>query len=1108
MSTKLQLIRSSLLATLLLLSSLCLQAQVTIGSGKIPEAFSILEIVSGGEGGLRLPQLTTAERDGLTFSGDVAKGLTIYNMSTDCLDYWNGTKWISLCQGQASITFKDGGGSDAGDITEPEFPAGGGEKGPFTPVDNPNCTESNPAYAFLVITGSEYTNIEIIDESTGQFKISMDENNTAIERRSIVRIVNNCTQEYKEFVFSQAGDNTGCGTSPSVPAILSVTATNELCQNGSLYLYLTGYPTTGTYIWTLNGEQVGEGHSCVVDKLGTYIVYGDKIGCSNSQSYRVITAGGTTAPAAVSVIAVGNNGVACGAGAVVDLIVSTPSSGTVVWYKDGIKTAKTGTTIQADKGSWFAVVEDGGCSSQATRTIEVTENTISTPLPAPVMKVNGVTSGYSLCNGGSMYLEVDAPAAGISYTWYLGDTQIGTGNSVYRAVPATNPIVIRLRATGVGCAGEQIISESLNATSAPAAPSITVNTPGNALCGGEATLTASTSGTSYRWFKDGVEIAGKTTQSIVVEETGSYTVSASNGACTSILSGARTIISSNNATLSWGTSHPTTANVGEVKTYNVVLDFPEGATYQWTVSGTGAAIVTGGETSSVNVRFSTGGVTATVTCTATNACGSIAPLSQSVSVASATVPPSISGTSSLTPNVNIDQTTTLSVTATGTGPLSYQWYTGTSPSGTAIPSATSASYVYTGTAPASNKDFYCVVTGPGGSSTAATSPKFTVTVNANPALITPGSGAFSGKTCFDLAKGNDNANSCAPLSVRTNQRTNFDVASPTAQDPAVNPAAPYSRSQVYTFRAAGNVSNVRFLYDDPNGVIESVTANGTYTGNYASGNECKVTVVYKRDLNTRLAGLTRAQALKATLYAVYNTQHNSGGTDAQLNLTASFQDCACCGAPTVGGGWLTFMCHNLGADESLDPFSPSEALYGDLYQWGRKKDGHEKRNSQNNSNRINGLTGTSDRFITHSSTPYDWANPQNTTLWLENAKGPNDPCPAGWRVPTQAEWASIFRGGTTSGAPNTSGAGAWTSKGTWSAAGAGGFMVGDALFLPAAGCRHRRNAALNNVGTRGYYWSSTVNSTGSYNLYFTSTNVNPAYTNARAYGLSVRCVAE
>jgi len=62
--------------------------------------------------------------------------------------------------------------------------------------------------------------------------------------------------------------------------------------------------------------------------------------------------------------------------------------------------------------------------------------------------------------------------------------------------------------------------------------------------------------------------------------------------------------------------------------------------------------------------------------------------------------------------------------------------------------------------------------------------------------------------------------------------------------------------------------------------------------------------------------------------------------------------------------------------------------------------------------------------------------------------------------------------------------------------------------LPAAGRRLHNTAALDYVGTRGFYWSSTVNSTNSRYLYFDSSNVIPANNNNRAFGFSVRCVAE
>jgi uncharacterized protein (TIGR02145 family) len=87
-----------------------LSAQVTIGSDVAPQSFSVLELMgqyeTGVFGGLRLPQLTTEQRDGLVLTAPEAEGLTIFNTTTNCMEYWNGTEWKSLC---------DGGGDGTGD---------------------------------------------------------------------------------------------------------------------------------------------------------------------------------------------------------------------------------------------------------------------------------------------------------------------------------------------------------------------------------------------------------------------------------------------------------------------------------------------------------------------------------------------------------------------------------------------------------------------------------------------------------------------------------------------------------------------------------------------------------------------------------------------------------------------------------------------------------------------------------------------------------------------------------------------------------------------------------------------------------------------------------
>jgi hypothetical protein len=90
-----------------------MNAQVTIGYDKSPESFSILELVSNSKG-LRLPQMTTAQRQALVFTGHEteAMGLQIFNTSTKCFETWNGTAWIAACV-PVIVTYNANGGNES-----------------------------------------------------------------------------------------------------------------------------------------------------------------------------------------------------------------------------------------------------------------------------------------------------------------------------------------------------------------------------------------------------------------------------------------------------------------------------------------------------------------------------------------------------------------------------------------------------------------------------------------------------------------------------------------------------------------------------------------------------------------------------------------------------------------------------------------------------------------------------------------------------------------------------------------------------------------------------------------------------------------------------------
>jgi uncharacterized protein (TIGR02145 family) len=186
----------------------------------------------------------------------------------------------------------------------------------------------------------------------------------------------------------------------------------------------------------------------------------------------------------------------------------------------------------------------------------------------------------------------------------------------------------------------------------------------------------------------------------------------------------------------------------------------------------------------------------------------------------------------------------------------------------------------------------------------------------------------------------------------------------------------------------------------------------------------------------------------------------------------------------------TWMDRNLGATQVATTSTDANA-YGDLYQWGRRSDGHQCRNSTTTSTLSSTDQPGNANFITTSASPNDWRSPQNTNLW-QGVNGVNNPCPSGYRLPTETElnneslsWVQAPISST-----NTS-AGAFASP----------------LKLPLAGNRFSSNGTLSSVGTGGRYWSSTVSITNSRSLGFSSSNAGMS-TNNRASGFSVRCIKD
>jgi uncharacterized protein (TIGR02145 family) len=268
--------------------------------------------------------------------------------------------------------------------------------------------------------------------------------------------------------------------------------------------------------------------------------------------------------------------------------------------------------------------------------------------------------------------------------------------------------------------------------------------------------------------------------------------------------------------------------------------------------------------------------------------------------------------------------------------------------------------------------------------------------------------------------------------------------------------------------------------------VEGYTAT-LAPGNFASGDG---TLTYA------ITGLGTEAGIASFLIQI-------GGQSCNLDLSVMS-----CFAKVNATDTIIFHCYNLGAyNTRVDPFTPSWEIIGNYFSWGRNPtcfgiDGVDATNPCTSP--IYGAAGpwgpTAAQDNAGSITGWSNTNAANTA-WSDApaAKGPEDPCPQGFRVPSKVQWDGVIANGTLTDI------GSFTNSSTNYSSGK---RIGSGLFLPTGGARSNSTGSLSNRGAGGLYWSSTgFDATTSMRLVFVSGS---ATTNSfsKASGNSLRCVAE
>lgn len=358
-----------------------------------------------------------------------------------------------------------------------------------------------------------------------------------------------------------------------------------------------------------------------------------------------------------------------------------------------------------------------------------------------------------------------------------------------------------------------------------------------------------------------------------------------------------------------------------------------------------------------------------------------------------------------------------------------------------------------------------------------------------------------------------------------------------------NTANDYKRYYVLEFAASEDMTKIT---DIVVGIRQFETKIVTISGDKSGGGETPNTFARKNNIvvdffssganaiNTIATGKKEANALYTTIYAIFKRN----GELRRVEYTFLVMDCLGCGVRSQSGDkqWLPVACYNLGVEES--PSTPSPLLYntllnGDVYQWGRIADGHEKANSPIF------VPSPAIGEITYPTTPIDlldsngqpmdnppfnfrvgsfipvtsasqsifygdWSAAHNAKLWGDGTQNPqmtksvNDPCPTGFRLPTAQEMTIIMNALTVDNSQN----GAIPKAGDDETI----------LFLPYTTVRGTNGIALetsNNI--KAQYWTSTTTANTVLALVkafkMESTGMTIVDTD-RAWGNAVRCIAE
>jgi len=404
-----------------------------------------------------------------------------------------------------------------------------------------------------------------------------------------------------------------------------------------------------------------------------------------------------------------------------------------------------------------------GCGGHST------SNGSATPAPAAWLGFSLQPLDQTVLAGKSVTFTVAALGTGtLAYQWQLNGAALAGATSA--TLTLTNVQAAQMGA--YAC----VVTDASGAKATSSFASLVVNAPPViaaqpatapvGVLGGSISFSVAAAGDgslTYQWLKNGVAlanspaaapmatlaradvaaaatatIAGATSATLTLSnlgmaDAGTYTCAVTanlNGTAVTTLSAPSVLGVATAPAIGTQPAAAQTAALGMPATFTVAATGPDTLTYQWQKDGTALSGATDATLTLAAVQATDAGAYACVV-TDTSAAGLAASVTSTPETLLVNLPPAVQGPATVIGGLN--GSVTLSVTALGSGALSYQWAKGAAP----IAGATGATLVLTGIQATDAATYTCAVTNTLNGTATVTAYSEALTVQAGPSIVPP-----------------------------------------------------------------------------------------------------------------------------------------------------------------------------------------------------------------------------------------------------------------------------------------------------------------------------------------------------------------------------------